>query len=155
MGFSTNEVMSGYHELADESGRKHFEFRVNWGPESLRDWLNPRSDRFMWQRLSGEIIAEGLCGWTPCEGTLSLEYFGPRRIRYSFDFEVEGKVYRYVGDKVGIAIWNLPVSHTTCTGVITELETGRLVSTAVCWFRLRHLPKLMGSVRWRRPESAA
>ncbi len=153
MGFSTRETMSGYHDLVDEPGRRPFEFRVEWGPERLRDWLNPTSERFLWQPLRGEVLVGGLCDWTPCTGTLSLEYFTSRRIRYSFDFEVDGKTYRYGGDKVGIALWNLPVSHMTCTGAIRELDTGRLVSTAVCWFKLRDLPKLVASVRWRRDSA--
>ena len=150
MGFKTTETMSGYHELTAEPGRKSFAFRADWGPDRLRDWLNPTSERFLWQELRGEVQAEGLCDWTPCEGTLSLEYFGPRRIRYSFDFVVDGVTYRYVGDKVGIALWNLAVSHTTCVGVITELESGRLISTSVVWFKLRHLPSLVGRMLWRK-----
>ena len=126
-----------------------FAFRIQWGPKRLRAWLNPFSDRFLWQPLKGEVRVGGLCDWTPCVGTLSLEYFSTRSIRYSFDFDVEGKRYRFGGDKVGIALWNLPVTHTTCTGAIRELGSGKLMSTTACWFKFRDLPSLVGNLRWR------
>lgn len=152
MGFRVTEVMSGTHERCDGQGPRGprpFAFRVTWGPDRLIDWANPASDRFLWQPLEGEVSAGGLCdGWAPCRGTLALEYFGRRRIRYELDFEAPGGVLRFVGEKVNIRPWNLLVSHTTCTGTITELATGRLVSSAVVTFRLRDLPRLLLSTRW-------
>jgi hypothetical protein len=152
MGFFASEIMSGHHEFADRGGPSEqlpFAFRVDWGPERLRDWLNPSHPGFLWQELEGEVQVGGLCGWTPCRGTLHLEYVPKRRIRYDFDFEVDGVVYRYVGDKKNIRLWNLAVSHTTCFGVLTERETGKLVSTSVSFFHLRHLP-MLATLRWRR-----
>jgi hypothetical protein len=89
----------------------------------------------------------GLCDWAPCKGTLSLEY-GKQRIRYRFDFEAGGKLYRFSGDKVNIRPWNLGTSHTTCFGTLVELDSGRLVSTSVTEFRLRDLPGFLTSLRW-------
>jgi len=151
MGFRTRELMSGEHEFRaghGPAGRHPFAFRVKWGPDRLGEWLNPLGDRFLWNELEGEILVGGLCDWTPCRGTLDLEYFGPRRIRYTFDLEVAGKTYRYVGDKVDIRAWNLPVSHTTCFGTLVELATGTLVSTSVTRFKMRHLPSMLLSTRW-------
>ena len=151
MGFRTTEAMQGTHEFRDgrtPAGPFPFEFRVTWGPDRLGPWLDPTSPRFLWQPLEGEVLAGGLCGWTPCKGTLALEYLGRRRIRYELDFEVDGTVYRWVGEKVDIRPWNLLVSHTTCHGTLTELATGKLVSTAVVTFRLRDLPRMLLSTRW-------
>ena len=149
MGFRITETMRGTHELREgPPGPQPFAFRVTWGPDRLRDWVNPVSDRFLWQPLEGQVLAGGLCDWTPCRGTLALEYFARRRIRYELDFDVRGVVHRFVGEKVNIRPWNLLVSHTTCTGAITELATARLVSTVVVTFRLRDLPAMVLSTRW-------
>ena len=146
MGFKAQETMRGHHEFHDGGGppgQLPFEFRCSWGPDRLRDWLNPASDHFMWQELQGEIRAEGLCDWTPMQGTLHLQYAGKRRIRYDFDFEVDGTGYRYVGDKSNLRLWNLAVTHTTCYGTVTERATDRLVSSGVVLFKLRDLPRLL------------
>jgi hypothetical protein len=147
MGFKARELMQGHHEFHDgygPPGRHPFAFRARWGPDRLRDWLDPRKETFLWQELDGEVLAGGLGeGWTPCRGTLHLQYFPQRRIRYDFDFEAGGRTFRYVGDKQNIRLWNLLVSHTTCFGVVTERSTDRLVSTGVTLFRMRDLPRLL------------
>ncbi|MEQ1504732.1 MAG: hypothetical protein ABMB14_21015 [Myxococcota bacterium] len=146
MGFRAREVMRGEHEFVDGAGPPGphpFVFRATWGPESVRDWLDPRKPTFLWQELDGEVLAGGLCDWTPCQGTLHLQYLGRRRIRYEFDFEVDGVVYRYLGDKSNLRWWNLAVTHTTCAGVVTERATGRLVSTGTTRFHLRDLPRFL------------
>lgn len=148
MGFRVTEVMRGTHDPVEGGGPLPFEFEVTWGPDRLGAWLDPRSARFLWQTLEGRVRAGGLCDWTPCKGTLALEYFARRRIRYELDFEVGGRVHRFVGEKVDIRPWNLLVSHTTCTGTIVDLASGRLVSSAVVTFRLRHLPRMVLSTRW-------
>jgi hypothetical protein len=150
MGFRIDELMSGYHRFHDgagPSGKHPFAFRVTWGPDRLRDWINPLSDRFMWQELSGEVQVGGLStAWAPCTGTLELLYH-QRRIRYVFDANVEGRHLRYVGEKVNISPINLPFSHTTCFGTLTEQGTGRLLSTSVVTFKLRHLPGFLLTAR--------
>jgi hypothetical protein len=146
VGFRTREVMTGWHEFTDgagPAGRHPFAFRATWGPDSLRAWLDPRSPAFLWQELEGEVLAGGLCAWTPCQGTLHLRYFPERRIRYDFDFEVGNTTYRYVGQKTNLRWWNLAVTHTTCYGVVTERGTDRLVSTGTTTFHLRDLPRLL------------
>lgn len=146
MGFRAREIMRGWHEFHDgwpPGGRHPFAFRASWGPDRLRDWLDPRKPTFLWQELDGEVRAGGLCDWTPCRGTLHLQYWPDRRIRYDFDFQVDGRTFRYVGDKQNLRWWNLAVTHTTCFGVLTERATGRLVSTGVTLFHLRDLPGLL------------
>lgn len=148
MGFRIRELMMGYHEYHEgPPGRQPFGFRLTWGPDRLRDWLNPFGERFMWQEAHGEVLIGGLTDWTPCSGTLELQYVSHRRIRYCFDAVVDGVIYRYVGEKLNINPINLPVSHTTCYGTLTELESGRLVSTSLVFFKLRHLPRFAGSLR--------
>ncbi len=150
LGFLMDEVMTGYHEFEPgfgEPGRKPIEFRVTWGPRNISEWINPRSDRFLHQPLEGVVSIGGLCENAPCKGTLELKYFDEHKIRYTFEFAVNGTRYRYVGEKVNIRPWNLPFSHTTCFGVLTEAETGRLVSRSVTHFRLRSAPAFLASLR--------
>lgn len=150
MGFRAREVMRGHHEFVEGGGppgRHPFAFRATWGPDRLRDWLDPRKPTFLWQPLQGEVLAGGLCDWTPCAGSLHLQYWPQRRIRYAFEFDVDGIRYRYLGDKVDLRLWNLAVSHTTCTHALTEQRSGRLVATGVTRFHLRDLPALL-TPRW-------
>ena len=87
------------------------------------------------------------CTSAPCKGTLALLYFTDQKIRYTFEFTVDGETYRYVGEKVHIFPWNLPWSHTTCFGRLTKKETGELVSVSVVHFRYRTIPAFMASLR--------
>lgn len=158
VGFTIDEVMSGEHELQPgfgPPGRRPLEFRVTWGPASVMRWLTPCSGEFLRQPLSGTITADGLCHEAPCQGTLDLRYFDERAIRYDFEFAVEGKGYRFAGMKVNIRPWNLPVSHTTLYGRITEIQNGSLVSTSVTRFRARQLPRMIRSLRVTRPEASS
>jgi len=89
----------------------------------------------------------GLCEDTPCSGTLELMYFDKKKIRYTLGFQVAGTSYRFIGEKVNIRPWNLPVSHTTCYGTLTEAESGRLVSRSVTYFHMKTVPEFAGSLR--------
>lgn len=154
MGFRARELMRGYHEFIDGQGppgRHPFEFSARWGPDSLRQWLDVRKPTFLWQELEGEVSAGGLCQRAPIQGTLHLQYFPERRIRYDFDFEVEGRPLRYLGDKVNLRWYNLATSHTTCFGVLTDRKSGRVISTGTTLFHLRDLPRLL-AVQWTRGE---
>ncbi|MBN2056955.1 hypothetical protein JW905_18660 [bacterium] len=153
LGFTLDEVMSGSMEYmagAGSPGKQPFDFTVQWGPDSLTAWLNPRDDGFLTQEMTGTITAGDLAEAAPCRGTLELRYFRDRSIRYSFTFTANGIEYRYLGEKVNIRWWNLPFSHTTCFGVITESETNRLVARTVSYFRLRTMPWFLTSFRLRR-----
>lgn len=151
LGFATDEVMTGQHRFEPglgPQGELPFEFRVTWGPPSLRKWLDPADERFMRHHLAGTVTVGGWGEDIPCEGSLELLYFTEHRIRYAFTLEHAGIGYRFVGEKVNIKLWNLPVSHTTCFGRMTELQTGRLVSTSVTHFRMRTLPAFLLSFRF-------
>ncbi|HEY3449835.1 MAG TPA: hypothetical protein VGK67_26005 [Myxococcales bacterium] len=150
VGFQMDETMTGEHEFAPgfgPAGKRKLEFRVTWGPKNVARWISPGSQEFLTQPLAGTVTVDGLCEAAPCTGTLELRYLGEHLIRYTFGFEAGGKKLRYVGEKRDIRPWNLPVSHTTCFGKITEVETGALVSTSVTHFRLRTLPGFLLSLR--------
>lgn len=150
VGFRIDETMAGTHRFEPGMGPEGdlpFRFDVRWGPEELGPWLRPGGPGFMVQPMSGTVTAGGLCDSAPIEGTLELKYISEGSIRYSFDLEAEGKTYEYVGEKVNIRPWNLPVSHTTCFGVLKEKKSGRLVSRSVTFFRMKTLPAFLASFR--------
>lgn len=156
MGFRIDEVMTGTHEFETNAGPEGtfpLEFRVTWGPPRLWDFLSPSSRTFGTAPLEGVISVGGLCSEVPCNGTIRIDYLGRRAICYTFEFESGGTRYRFVGHKVNIRPWNLPVSHTTCFGTLQEADSGRLVSRSVTHFRLRTLPEFVGSLRWVRPST--
>ena len=151
LGFLIDETMSGVHEFEPgfgPSGILPMEFKVTWGARDLVQWLNPNGDHFMTVDLEGTVTVDGLCQLAPCQGKLALKYFDERKIRYTFTFTIDGREYRYVGEKVNIRPWNLPVSHTTCFGTLTEVATGKLVSKSVTHFRMRTVPEFAASLRW-------
>ena len=151
LGFKMDEIMSGEHSFEPgfgPPGRHPMKFQVTWGPKEMGRWINPASDAFLRQELSGTVSVGGLCEKAPCEGELKLDYFGEHKIRYSFEFTAKDKEYRFVGEKVNIKPWNLPVSHTTCFGRVTETKTGRLVSTSVTYFKLHTAPLFIASLRF-------
>jgi len=150
IGFTMDEVMTGTHRFEPQFGddRERFmEFRVTWGPENISRFANPFGGDFMKNNLAGTVTIDGLCHNAPCKGTLELNYFSEARIRYTFDFEAGGVTYRFVGEKVNIKPWNLPVSHTTCFGVLKESGSGKLVSKSVTFFRLKTTLAFLASFR--------
>lgn len=149
VGFCMDEIMSGDHEFVDEERKKEgklpMEFKVTWGAESLTDWMNPFNPEFMTNTLEGTVTIGGLCEDTPCEGVLELRYFDQQKIRYTFDFEVDGEDYRFVGEKRNIYPWNLPYSHTCCFGELRKADTNELISNSITHFRWETLPEFLGS----------
>lgn len=150
LSFQMDEVMTGQHEFIKNNGpltKGKMEFRITWGPKSIFTWINPFSQKFMSNNLVGRVDIEGLCEGAIVQGIMDLKYFTERKIRYTFYFEVNGKKYQFVGEKVNILPWNLHKSHTTCYGKLTEIETGELVSNSITYFRLRTLPSFIWSLR--------
>ncbi len=148
-GFSMDEIMTGTHEFAPGAGPEGtlpFEFRVRWGTADMGTFLNPFGGAFMVNDMEGTVTVGGLCEDVPCAGTLELRYFKDQKIRYSFDFEADGATYRYVGEKVNILPWNLPTSHTTCFGTLTD-ASGQLLSRSLTFFRLRTAPAFLASFK--------
>lgn len=152
LGFQFDEVMSGDHEFESGCGpvgKKKMEFRVTWGPRHFFQWINPFCKKFLVANLEGRVDVEGLCDSVPCRGTLELKYFTERKLRYTFNFEIEGKKYLYIGEKVNLWPWNLHKTHTTCYGKLTETEEdgSKLISQSVTHFRFRTLFQFIFSFR--------
>jgi len=150
IGFLVDEVMTGEHAFEPPFGspeKRPMEFRVTWGTKHIPQGANPAHDRFMVYSLQGRVTIDGLCYRIPCSGSLALRYFRDHTIRYTFGFEVDGRSYKYTGEKRNIRLWNLPWSHTTCLGRVVLEETGEVVSTSVTYFRMRSLPRFMASIR--------
>ncbi|MBM4372525.1 MAG: hypothetical protein FJ098_12770 [Deltaproteobacteria bacterium] len=148
-GFTLHEVMTGTHEFLPgrgPEGSHPFEFRVRWGTADPARFLDPRGGAFLVNDLEGTVTAGGLCTDAACRGTLELRYLRDRTIRYGFTFHAGGSTFRYRGEKVNILPWNLPFSHTTCFGTLTDGD-GRLVSRSVTFFRLRTVPAFLASLR--------
>ena len=151
IGFSMHEIMEGTHQfetdfsnLADD---RYMNFSIKWSAKSLLSFLNPFSKSFLVSDVDGTITIDGLCIAAPCKGTMALKYFTNSSIEYKFDFNVDGKDYKYDGKKINIKPWNLPKTHTTCYGTVKESVTGALVSTSITFFRLWRIPSFLGSFR--------
>lgn len=152
-GFRIDEIMTGDHEFVKDAGpggRLPFEFRVNWGPDSIARWANPAGSEFFTNSLEGELDMGGFGDNIPVKGTLELRYLEEQKIRYSFNFSHGGKEYRYTGEKIHIYPWNLPWSHTTCFGEVTEKDSGRVISTSVTHFNFEQMPDFLGSLKLTR-----
>jgi NAD(P)-dependent dehydrogenase (short-subunit alcohol dehydrogenase family) len=149
-GFVIHEVMSGEHEFIDgagPAGKHKFEFRADWGAKNLVDFLNPAADKFLLSELTGTVTVGGMCENMPMHGTLQLRYFQDQKIRYTFDFTVDGEPYQYVGEKQQIYPWNLPYSHTTCFGEVKNLRTGKVISKSITHFDMHDMPEFLGTFK--------
>ncbi|MDX9721962.1 MAG: hypothetical protein RBU37_14540 [Myxococcota bacterium] len=151
--FRMRETMRGVHRFesgGSASAALPFDFTLDWGPAP--EWGTFRRGLVM--DAVGELRAEGLCERADCRGQLVLDYWGAAELRYDLSFEQDGQRYRYLGRKVNIRPWNLPMSHTTCTGLILDADA-RLVSTTLSHFRFRDLASFVGSFRVLRSASLA
>ena len=145
-----DEVMTGTHEFKSgygPPGEKFMEFRATWGPKHMHEFINPVGGKWLYNDLEGHVDIEDLCQDAPMKGSLELLYFQEGKIRYTFDFEVDGTEYHFVGEKRDIRPWNLHRTHTTCYGVLTEKLTGQVVSESITYFKLNTVPAFMASMR--------
>lgn len=150
LGFEMEELMQGEHEFVvghGPKGKQEMYFKVTWGTQQLLEWLNPFNEEFMVNDLEGVVFIDGLCEEVAVQGTLALKYFTEQKIRYEFEFEVEGEGYIFVGEKRNIYPWNLPYSHTCCFGELRLKATNEIVSTSITHFRLDTLPEFMRSFK--------
>lgn len=144
-----DEIMTGTHCFTPGFGPEGYysmEFKISWGPEKFFEWANPKGEKFLTQPLEGLITIDGVCKSHPCKGTLELKYFEGNYLQYSIDFAVGGKPFKYIGRKVNIKPWNLPVSHTTCYGKLFDCNDN-LISRSITYFRFRTIPKFLVSLR--------
>ncbi len=150
LGFRMHEVMAGAHEFVGKAGPRGefpFSFELDWGAEDLAAFLNPLSGQSYTVHARGVVRMGEFVEEAPCEGTLEFLYFTEAKIRYRFSFTVDGKDYEYIGEKVGMRPWNLHRTHTTCYGVVYDMETGKEISRSLTYFRLKTLPAFLTSFR--------
>jgi hypothetical protein len=150
VGFKMDEVMTGTHRFvggAGPAGEFPMEFKVTWGTKNAGKWFNPLGPEFMLNDLAGTVTVGGLCENAPCTGRLELRYFQEGKIRYVFDFVANGKNYHFVGEKRNIRPWNLHKTHTTCYGMLTEADTGKVISESITYFKLNTAIPFVASFR--------
>ena len=150
IGFRIEETMSGHHEFVNghgSPGEHPIEFRLEWGPSNLLSWLNPLSRDFLRHPVEGTLTAGGLCEDVAVQGSMALRYVTERKIRYSFDFDVDGQPYHFHGAKSNLRLSNLHRTHTTLRATITDRETREVVSEAVLYFYWSTLPAMLMSFR--------
>ena len=152
VGFRIDELMSGHHMLGVDGKERPMSFNITWGPDDILKWLNPFSDSFLTQELSGTVTIGGLCTDVPCSGTLELLYFTKQKIRYTFTFNTLSvdrnsvSRFRFVGEKINLRPWNLHRTHTTCYGELWL--NNRSISKSVTYFKLNTLLKFLSSFRF-------
>ena len=142
IGFNINEVMSGHDNVLSP-----FVFNVTWGLMNVKDLFKRGPMKF---NLEGTVLFKGTT--SPCHGHLIIDYFETHTITYIFNFHDPqfGKLM-YVGEKVNIKPWNLPISHTTCFGTVSTYEDDTLLSRTLTFFFFFTIPKFLTSfrLRWR------
>jgi hypothetical protein len=148
-GFQIHETLDGLHEFVARegpAGELPVSFDLDWGSERLIHFLNPLArETFLTAVCRGVIRVGELVAAAPCTGTLEFRYFSEAKIRYRLSFQVGKANYEYIGEKTGLRPWNLHRTHTTCYGVIYELETGKEISRSRTTFRLSTLPSFLKS----------
>lgn len=151
IGFKMDEMMIGTHTFSSGSsiGKElPLNFSLTWGNANLIRFLNPGSDEFLVNCAKGFITVGGLANKADCTGVLKLMYFSKRKIRYELDFKGDdGRLYRYVGEKVNIWPWNLHRTHVTCYGTITDIMMEKVISSSVVYFPLREMFDFLMSLR--------
>lgn len=154
VGFRMHEVMTGTHEFVGKAGPKGefpFSFELDWGTDNVIDFINPFSGQSYTVQAKGAVRMGEFADEASCVGTLEFCYFTEAKIRYRFTFSVDGKDYEYIGEKVGIRPWNLHRTHTTCYGVVYDMEHGNEISRSITYFKLETLPSFLTSFRLVRP----
>lgn len=148
IGFNIRETMSGTHEFtdqADKDGTYPIRFTVEWGPNSLIEWMDPFSDQFLCHPMSGRVTVGNLCHSSPLDGYMKLRYCSEGKIHYAFHFEAGDKKLRFKGEKCNLRPWNLHRTHTTLHGKIYEVDTETLISKSILYFYWIRLPSMIRS----------
>ena len=152
--FQITETMRGVHHFVNPSqgtAEDHdFYFTIDWRSSLFRAF-NPLGPAFMVFEAKGVIFVDGLTpGEVPCEGVLKVDYILSKTIRYTLDFEIGGKRFQYVGEKIDVDLsqpWLLVKTHTTCYGKIVG-EKGDVISRSVAHFEPQTMVPFLTSFRW-------
>jgi hypothetical protein len=153
--FAATEVMRGTHHFVDPAlggpEERLFYFRIDW-TGALPAAFDPRSRRFLTFDTVGHVYVGGLTpAETPCRGTMKVDYFRSKTIRYDLSFEHAGETWRFEGEKVGVDLSNpvmLVKTHTTCYGTLRR-GGGAVASKSVTHFEPQTIVPFLASFRLR------
>lgn len=140
-----HEVMEGVLQKPNERFDRAFRFEL--------DIDMPRCERAVWGvavgKAVGQVWIDGVANGVPAEGVLEMSPLRRRRLRYAFDFEVDGKKHRFDGHKT-LTLRKPLRGWTTLPGKVFGPD-GDEVASAVLRFHLRRdLLDLVRSFRLRR-----
>jgi hypothetical protein len=146
MDLRFHEVMEGILQKPNERFDRAFRFEL--------DIDMPRCERAVWGvsvgKAVGHVWIDGIANGAPAEGVLEMSPIRKRRLRYAFDFEVDGKKHSFDGHKTLRAPLR---GWTTLPGKVFGPDGSELAS-AVLRFHLRRdlldLVKSFRLERWRR-----
>jgi hypothetical protein len=129
MGFGFEETMSG--TWTRDGVERPFSFTVRIRSGRLRDFR-----RHQRAEMEGTVDASGLATGRPLQGTLLMQPFLGRVLRYEFDFTGDdGQPYRFAGQKD--IRWLSPVrTWTELPGDVTD-GAGKVVGRALTRFDLK------------------
>lgn len=153
---SVTETMQGCHHFVDpqlgDASERLIWFRIKWGgvPSMV---LNPLSPRFLDYDCDGVIQVDGLTPTAvPCKGSLHLDYRRRHAISYRLAFEVDGRLFRFNGEKRDVRLdrpWMLVKTHTTCYGELLD-DKRRIISRSVLHFEPAMAREFLMSMRLSR-----
>jgi hypothetical protein len=150
------ETMRGTHHFVDSSlgnaEDRKFYFRIQWGG-AVSSVLNPLSPDFLRYDADGIIFVEGLdSSELRCKGSLELDYLREHKLTYRLNFEHQGRLFRYTGEKTNVRLTHpvmLVKTHTTCYGRIVD-DQSRIVSKSVAHFEPESIAEFLTSFRLSR-----
>lgn len=130
MNIKFNEEMAGtYRGLAAGFPGGDFSFRINV------DCVDVTDPRVVSGKITGDAFMAGVVKSAPLEGTIVISPLWRRTIEYKFTFTVNGKPYKFEGQK-DVKPWAPVKSMTTLPGKIYD-ETGMLVGEALTTFNVK------------------
>ena len=138
-GFQFTETMAGHYTR--DGRERSLSFQATARASSMWQFMKDRT-----ATLDGVIDAEGLAENSPMHGSITIDPFIGRIIKYDFEFTAaDGKVYRFAGQK--------SVSHkapiTSMTSLPAEItdDKGRVIAKAHVHFQGKHMLPFLAS--WR------
>lgn len=151
--FQISEVMKGNHHFVDPdlgTANDHlFYYRLVWSGDFPTS-LDPNNQEFLTFDAKGALFAGGLTpGEIPCRGTIRVDYFRSKTIRYDLEIILDGEKLFFVGEKRDVDLLHpvqLIKTHTTCYGTLTK-EDGTIISRSVTHFEPKTLIPFLLSFR--------
>jgi len=147
------EKVSGYHRPADREDAPPRSFRLELEAriDDLSRFLDPASPVRHRLRLTGRVALDGLAQSVPVDsGRLELSPYADGQIRYCFRFTPPpGSTLHFEGQRQ-LALADPWGSAATLIGEITQVDSGRTVTTCRARSRSSDLARLLRSLTVRR-----